>query len=74
LSSIVEYLHGDLAEARALWAEQAAGVAPSGHPQREPEVTALNAAVRALSGLERPACRRVLAYLEDRFGGEGCES
>jgi hypothetical protein len=67
LSEIVEYLGGDLDEARALWA----GSRTAGMP--EPEVAALSVAVRAIGGLDRPAQRRVLAYLKDRFGEERCE-
>jgi hypothetical protein len=67
LSGIVQYLGGDLDEARALWADGRPAAVP------EPEVAALSAAVRALGRLDRPARHRVLAYLEDRFGGEGRE-
>jgi hypothetical protein len=69
LSKIVEYLQGDLDEAHALWAQSRT----SARSAPEPEVAALGAAVRALGPLDRPAQRRVLAYLEGRFGGEEAE-
>lgn len=62
LSGIVQYLRGDPEEARILWADSRTAAVP------EPEVAALGVAARALGGLDRPGQRRVLAYLEDRFG------
>jgi hypothetical protein len=65
LSNIVNYLGGDPAEAHALW---------SWHCRSVSETEAISTAVRVLALLDQSGRRRVLAYLEDRFGGEGCES
>jgi hypothetical protein len=70
LESIVRYIGGDRAEAFALWTE----VRAAAGPESEPEVAALGKAVRALVGLDRPAQMRVIAYLEDRFGGPAPEA
>jgi len=63
LEALVSYLGGDVAEARALWAQTVAG------PDPDPESHVIQVAGAGLLSLEPCARHRVIAYLTARFAG-----